>query len=93
MNDKKQQGTFGFVEKIAASLQSPYLVILMGALFAIDLFIPDPLPLVDELVLGLITILLARWQGRGKETPEPEAAEPPTKPPPKNVTPEPGIGR
>jgi len=39
------------------------LAILCAVLFVIDLVIPDPLPFVDELLLGLATILLTR---RGK---------------------------
>jgi hypothetical protein len=39
------------------------LAILCAVLFVIDLVIPDPLPFLDELLLGLATILLTR---RGK---------------------------
>jgi hypothetical protein len=39
------------------------LAILCAVLFVIDLVIPDPLPFVDELLLGLATIVLTR---RGK---------------------------
>ena len=37
---------------------------LVAALFVLDLLIPDPLPFVDELILGMATLLLARWSGR-----------------------------
>jgi hypothetical protein len=36
------------------------LAVLFAALFAIDLFLPDPLPIVDELLLGVTTLLLTR---------------------------------
>lgn len=59
------------------------LLAVVGGLFLADLFIPDALPFVDEMVLGIITLLLARWQSRRPTvTPAPAA-----KPEPKNVTP------
>lgn len=41
------------------------LAIIFGTLFVIDLVVPDPLPFVDEIFLGLATILLTRWGRRG----------------------------
>jgi hypothetical protein len=40
------------------------LAILAGVLFLASLLIPDPIPLVDELLLGLLTLLLAQWKRR-----------------------------
>jgi hypothetical protein len=41
-------------------LRYPWLVALLGGLFAVDLVIPDPLPFVDEAILAALTLLLAR---------------------------------
>ena len=41
-------------------LRSPYLFAIAAALFAADLVTPDPVPFVDEILLGLLTLLLAR---------------------------------
>ncbi len=74
----------GFVEQLqrfVGQFKSSTLLALAGSLFVLDLVIPDPLPFIDEIVLGIITLLIARWQSRRKEPP----AAP--KPPPKNVTP------
>lgn len=87
------RSTMSFLERIAARLKSSHLLMVMSALFVLDLFIPDPIFLVDEIMLGLITILVARWQGRPKAAADSQAEASSTKPPPKNVTPEPGIGR
>jgi hypothetical protein len=46
------------------NLRFPILAILVGALFLASLVIPDPIPLVDELLLGLVTLLLANWKRR-----------------------------
>jgi hypothetical protein len=38
------------------------LATLAAALFVVDLFLPDPIPIVDELLLAAATLLLARWK-------------------------------
>ncbi len=40
------------------------LATICGLLFVVDLIVPDPIPLVDELLLGLTTLLLARRRSR-----------------------------
>lgn len=68
---------------VLGGLASKTLVILVGGLFVLDLFVPDALPFVDEIVLGIITVLMARWQSRRpRVTPEPAR-----KPETRNVTP------
>ena len=47
-----------------SGLRSWQLFLVAAALFAADLLIPDPIPFVDEVMLALITLLLARWKGR-----------------------------
>ena len=42
----------------------PTLLLLTGGLFALDLLIPDFIPFVDELLLGLATLILSRWKDR-----------------------------
>ena len=44
------------------SLRSWQLLLLAGALLFADLLIPDPIPFLDELLLGVITYALARWK-------------------------------
>ena len=48
----------------ARKLRYPTLFKITAALFALTLFVPDPLPLVDEILLGLGTLLLANWKRR-----------------------------
>lgn len=40
-------------------LRYPWLVVLVGSLLLLDLFVPDFLPFVDELLLAVVTVLLA----------------------------------
>ena len=44
------------------NLRSWQLVLLAALLLVADLLIPDPLPFVDELLLAVLTYLLARWR-------------------------------
>ena len=46
----------------ASRLRLPWLTAIVGFLFVADLIIPDFIPLLDELVLGLATTLLVRWK-------------------------------
>lgn len=48
----------------ARRLRYPTLFKLSAALFALTLALPDPVPFVDELLLGLGTVLLANWKHR-----------------------------
>ena len=77
----QDKGIVRSLSRWAAGLKSPTLFFVVGGLFLIDLFIFDAIPFVDEIILGILTILIARWKARRDS---PTAAP---KPPPKNVTP------
>ncbi|MFO0688127.1 MAG: DUF6116 family protein [Myxococcota bacterium] len=54
--------------RYGARLRYPHLLLLAGAAFALDLVLPDGLPFLDELVLGLMTLLFATWRnGRAED--------------------------
>ncbi|HGM5921757.1 TPA: DUF6116 family protein [Stenotrophomonas maltophilia] len=55
----------------ARRLRYPTLFKLTAGLFVLTLFIPDPIPFVDELVLGFGTLLLANWKSRNAIPPPP----------------------
>ncbi|MEM6792655.1 MAG: DUF6116 family protein [Acidobacteriota bacterium] len=69
------------------------LLFLVGGLFVADLVLLDPLPWVDEILLGGLTLLVARWSsGREERRAEEQRrqefeGQAGDKPPPKNVTP------
>lgn len=61
MIGKLARGGFaGALLRWASGLRFPLLFALALLVFALDLFFPDMLPLVDELMLGLLALLLAR---------------------------------
>lgn len=43
----------------ANRLKFKELFLLILALFLLDLVVPDPIPMIDEIILGLLTLLLA----------------------------------
>ena len=52
-------------------LRFPTLFVLMALLFAIDLIVPDFIPFVDEIILGLMTVVLGLLrERRGADAPE-----------------------
>ncbi len=70
----------GFIGTLATRLRFPQLLCFTARVFVIDLLIPDFIPFVDEMLLGLLTVLLGMWQ---------QKTTPPAKPEIKDVTPEP----
>ena len=54
-----RRGFPAVVLRWASGLRFPALFILTALLFGLNLFIPDVIPFVDELVMGLIALLLA----------------------------------
>ena len=53
----------------ARRLRYPTLFKLTAALFLLTLFIPDPIPMLDEILLGLGTLLLPNWKTRRDPAP------------------------
>ncbi len=66
------------VGRFASRLRFPQLFLITAGLFLLDVFIPDMIPFVDEILLGLLSVLFGLWQ-------QDDTSE--TKPPMKDVTP------
>lgn len=63
MTTPRRVATGGFL-KWARTRRFPTLLAITGGLFAVDLVVPDLIPFIDELLLGLGTLILARWKDR-----------------------------
>jgi len=72
------------IARFAGRLRFPQLFLFTGALFLLDLLVPDLIPFADEVLLGLITLLFGTW----RKTNPPEITTPSDKPPMKDVTPQ-----
>ena len=50
-------------------LSYPRLFVATCVLFIVNLIFPDPIPFIDELLLGLGTLLLANFKNRNRQPP------------------------
>ncbi len=48
----------------AAGLRWPWLFVIAAVLLVVDLIVPDLIPLLDELLLALATLLFGAWKRR-----------------------------
>ncbi|MCL4838951.1 MAG: hypothetical protein KJ058_13405 [Thermoanaerobaculia bacterium] len=71
-------------QKVATRLKFPQAFGVFLALFLINLVVPDAIPFIDEILLGLGAALFGMWR-----EPAVAAETPGRKPPEKNVTPRP----
>jgi hypothetical protein len=55
------------VMRYASTLRFPKLLAITAALFVIDLIFPDMIPFVDEILLGLMSLLFASLRRRRGE--------------------------
>lgn len=61
----------------ARRLRFPTLFKLTAAVFALSVLLPDPIPFVDEVALGLGTLVLANWKRRKDPVPSRPQVLPP----------------
>ncbi|MEO7794821.1 MAG: DUF6116 family protein [Thermoanaerobaculia bacterium] len=76
-----------FIEKTVSRLKFPQAFAVFVGLFLFDLIIPDFVPFVDEILLGLGAALFGMWRERVSTTRPAPDAPPAPKPATKNITP------
>ncbi len=52
------------VQRLAPRMRFPHLFLILLGLFMVDLFVPDPIPFIDEILLGLLTVLVGMIRSR-----------------------------
>jgi hypothetical protein len=70
------------LNRLLPRMRYPYLFVVLGALFLVDLVVPDPIPLVDEILLAVLTFIAATFATRRDVDPEPRDITPPEDEPP-----------
>jgi hypothetical protein len=60
-----------FVQRFLPRLRYPYLFLILGGLLLVDLLVPDPVPLIDELLLAVLTFVTATLTTRPEARSEP----------------------
>ena len=56
--------TTGGLARVLGTLRFPQLFLLTAVVFLADLFVPDAIPLADEIFLALLTALLGSFRRR-----------------------------
>ncbi|MFV0443584.1 MAG: DUF6116 family protein [Planctomycetaceae bacterium] len=57
----------GLLTRFFSRLRFPWLFAVVLTLFGLDFLLPDPVPLMDELLLGTTMLLLGAWKQRKSE--------------------------
>lgn len=52
----------GMLLTFANRLKFRNLFLITAGLFLLDLLVPDLIPMIDEIILGLLTVILANWK-------------------------------
>jgi len=71
------------VQQIAARFRYPQLFVAVLVLFLVDLVVPDFIPFADEILLGLLTVILGSLRPERRDAGGSDEGERPVK----NVTP------
>jgi hypothetical protein len=58
-------GIRSFWERYASGLRYPRLLQIILGLFILDVAVPDLVPFADEVLLGLVALVLSRLKNRG----------------------------
>ena len=52
------------INRLLPGMRYPYLFLILAALFLVDLVLPDPIPLIDEVMLAVLTFIAATFTTR-----------------------------
>jgi hypothetical protein len=56
----------GFVKRFLERRRFPTLMLIAAALFVVNLFVPDALPFIDEILMLIATIAIGSIRERGR---------------------------
>lgn len=68
--------------RLLPGLRFPQLFAILAGLLVLNLLLPDPIPLVDELTLAVLTLLVGSLRIRREPQPPPKDVTPPDERPP-----------
>lgn len=57
---------FGPVQRFLERRRFPTLFLILAALFGANLFFPDPIPFIDELIMLVATVIVGSFRERRK---------------------------
>lgn len=62
-------GAYGFVLRYLARLRYPTLFVIAATVFLVDFIVPDVIPFADEILLGLLMVILGHMTGQEPPAP------------------------
>ena len=65
------------IERLLPRLRYPWLFLILSGLLLVNIVVPDPVPLVDEILLAILTFVAASLTRRDEERPPPRDVTPP----------------
>ncbi len=54
------------ITRMTAGMRFPTLFLVVGGLFLLDLVVPDLIPFYDEILMAMLTVLIASIRKRGR---------------------------
>ena len=77
MNASTRSPIAAFIQRILPGMKFPTLFVILAALLGLDLVFPDPIPLIDEVGLAILTLLVGSWRSRREPDLPPRDVTPP----------------
>ena len=65
------------LNRMLPGLRFPQLFAILAGLLVLDLLLPDPIPLIDEVTLAVLTFVIGSWRSRREPQPPPRDVTPP----------------
>jgi hypothetical protein len=62
------------IARLTAGMRFPTLFLVVGGLFLLDLVVPDLIPFYDEILMAMLTVLIASIRKRGRTIEQPDSA-------------------
>lgn len=75
MGKMMRGGMAGVMVKWASGLRFPYLLLVTTLLLVVNLFVPDAIPLADEIIMGLVAVMLANLKKKPEKEQEIRAVD------------------
>lgn len=73
---------FGPIQRFLERRRFPTLFLILAGLFGANLFIPDPIPFIDEMIMLVVTVIVGAFRERrksGSDAPAQTTQQPPRK--------------
>ena len=61
------------ITRLTAGMRFPTLFLIVGGLFLVNLVVPDVIPFYDEILMAILTVLIASVRKRGRTIDQPDS--------------------